>query len=157
MNSRFLSLVASLVLAYAAGFIGSFFTMPAIDSWYATLTKPELSPPNWIFAPVWTTLYTLMAIAAWRVYVKGHRGPQRTFALFLYAIHLVLNALWSIIFFGLHDPFSALVVILLLLAHIAALTYLFFKLDRTAGYLFVPYLLWVSFATYLNLAIVYLN
>lgn len=154
---RLVTCVVSLALAYAAGFIGSLFTAPNIDTWYATLAKPALNPPSWVFAPVWTVLYACMAVAAWRVYEYGERGPLRTFALFLYGVHLVLNALWSVVFFGFHDPYSALIVIALLLAHILGLTYLFFRLDRIAGYLFVPYLLWVSFATYLNISIVALN
>jgi len=154
---KIISLAFSLILAYSAAFIGTFFTAPAIDTWYATLMRPALNPPDWIFAPVWTILYACMAVAAWRVFERGERGPKRSFALFLYGVQLVLNALWSVVFFGLKDPSSSLIVILLLLVHIAAITYFFFKLDRTAAWLFVPYLAWVSFATYLNIGIVFLN
>lgn len=154
---KIFSLAASLALAYAAAILGTLFTVPAIDSWYATLAKPALNPPDWVFAPVWTILYALMAIAAWRVYKRGERGPRRNLALFLYGVQLILNALWSIVFFGLHDPFSALIVILLLLLHIAGIVYLFYKLDRPAGFLFMPYLAWVAFATYLNISLVALN
>lgn len=155
MKSNSISLAASLVFAYAAGFIGSLFTMPAIDGWYATLTRPELSPPNWIFGPVWTTLYTLMAIAAWRVYVANGRRIGRE--LIIYGLHLVVNAAWSIVFFGMQNPSAAFVVVLMLLALILVTAFLFYRKDPIAGYLFVPYIAWVSFASYLNFAIMRLN
>ena len=151
-----LGLGVSLLLAYAAGFLGSLATAPAIDSWYATLVKPELSPPNWIFAPVWSTLYALMAIAAWRVYRTGNTKCARR-ALATYGVHLILNALWSFAFFGLQNPPLGLGVIIALLALILATTWQFYRIDRIAGLLFVPYILWVSFATYLNFALVQLN
>ncbi len=159
-KSSSLSLVTlgiSLVLAFAAGTIGSYFTMPAIDSWYAGLVKPSFSPPNWIFGPVWTLLYALMAIAAWRVYEQGRHGALRTVSLLLYAVHLALNTAWSVVFFGWQSPFNGLIVIMLLLVSIFAIMVLFYRLDRIAGYLFVPYLFWVSFATLLNSAILQLN
>lgn len=95
-------LAFSLALAYAAGFLGSLATAPAIDAWYSTLAKPGLAPPNWIFAPVWSVLYALMAIAAWRVYRTGNGRTQ--FALALYGAHLVVNTFWSFAFFGLKNP-----------------------------------------------------
>lgn len=150
------SLAVSLALAYSAAFVGSFFTIEAVNTWYATLTKPTLSPPNWLFGPVWTVLYALMATAAWRVYQK-RTAPTAKASLLLYAAHLVVNALWSIVFFGLQTPLVALGVVLVLLVSIIALTILFYRIDKTAGLLFVPYLAWVSFASYLNLSIVLLN
>lgn len=150
-----LGLLVSLALAYAAGFFGTLVTGSAIDTWYATLIKPELSPPNWIFAPVWTALYALMAIAAWRVYRKQTTCATR--ALITYGAHLILNAGWSLAFFGLQNPSFGLFVIIALLALILATAWQFFRVDRLAGYLFVPYILWVSFATYLNFAILRLN
>lgn len=155
-KGKAVSLIISLVLAYATAFVGTLFTAPAIDSWYATLTKPELNPPNWVFGPVWTILYALMAVAAWRVYEKRTSVHVRA-VLSLYGAHLVLNALWSIVFFGMQNPPLALAVILALLAAICALTVMFFRIDRVAAYLMLPYIAWVSFATYLNVSIVMLN
>ena len=148
-----ISLIVSLLLAYGAGFVGSFFTGSAIDTWYATLDKPFLNPPNWVFAPMWTFLYTLMAFAAWRIFQK-RAHPQAKGALALYGVHLILNAFWSVAFFGWHNPTLAFAVIVALWACIFALTVLFRRIDRTAGLLFIPYLAWVSFALYLNLMFV---
>ena len=150
------SLILSLLLAYGVAALGSFFTVGAIDVWYATLLKPALSPPNWLFGPVWTILYALMAIAAWRVYQKPANSLSRN-ALILYGVHLVLNALWSIVFFGFQAPILALSIIIALLVSILVLTILFYRIDKMAGLLFLPYLAWVSFATYLNFSIVFLN
>ncbi len=150
-----LELGVSLICAYAAGFLGSLATAPAIDSWYATLVKPELAPPNWIFAPVWSALFALMAIAAWRVYRKRNACSRR--ALIIYGVHLVLNASWSFAFFGLQNPRLGLAVILALLALILVTAWQFYRVDRVAGILFVPYIAWVSFATYLNFALMRLN
>ncbi len=152
-----LSLFVSLVLAYSAALIGSLFTADAVTTWYATLVKPVLSPPNWLFAPVWTVLYALMAIAAWRIYEKRnvHRESRRL--LRVYGAHLAVNAFWSIAFFGLHDPLVAFIVIVVLWLMIVYVAMGFYRIDRTAGLLFLPYLAWVSFASYLNLSIVLLN
>jgi translocator protein len=151
-----LALLVSLALAFSAGLIGSYFTGTAIDTWYATLAKPLLSPPNWIFAPVWTALYICMAVAAWRVYVRRNTPKART-GLVLYGIHLTVNALWSFVFFGLQNPLLAFVVIFILLALILRVAALFYRVDAIAGALFFPYIVWVSFATYLNLMIILLN
>lgn len=151
------SLIISLVVAYSAALIGSLFTTAAITTWYATLTKPELNPPNWIFGPVWTVLYALMAVAAWKVYEKRNRTRQTITLLWIYLAHLAVNAFWSIAFFGLHNPMLALAVIVLLWLMIAYLTVRFYHIDRTAGVLLLPYVAWVSFASYLNLSIVLLN
>ena len=154
---QFLPLAVSLVLAYSAALLGSLFTAGAIDTWYATLAKPELNPPSWLFGPVWTALYTLMAIAAWRVYKKKKTSRTVPKVLYVYLFHLAVNAFWSIAFFGLQNPMLALVVIVVLWALIVYLVTRFFRIDRLAGYLLLPYLAWVSFATYLNLMIALLN
>lgn len=154
---RLFPLLVSFILAYAAAAIGSFFTVDAVDTWYAALAKPALSPPNWLFGPVWTVLYALMAIAAWRVYERRHENPLAWKALAVYLAHLALNAFWSVAFFGLENPALALFVVVLLLFAIVLIAFLFYRIDRLAGLLFLPYILWVSFATYLNAAIVALN
>ena len=148
-----LVLLGFIALCLAAGALGAAVTAPAITAWYATLAKPSFNPPNWIFAPVWTTLYVLMAIAAWLVW---RRGNART-PLVLFALQLVLNSAWSLLFFGLHRVDLALIDIVLLLAAIAATALSFRPRSAVAALLLVPYLAWVSFATMLNFAIWRLN
>lgn len=150
-------LTVSLILAYSTALVGSLFTVGAVETWYPALSKPDLSPPNWVFGPVWTTLYAFMAIAAWRVYEKRKGKPHVRRVLWVYAAHLAVNALWSVAFFGLHNPAIAFGTIVLLWLLIAYLTLNFYRIDRTAGILMMPYLAWVSFASYLNLSIVLLN
>lgn len=139
--------------ALMAGFIGSFFTMDAIPTWYATLQKPPISPPNWVFGPVWSALYVLMGVAAGLVWQhEGVRAPLR-----LYFTHLVLNAFWSIAFFNLESPELALAVVVLLWLAIIALIVQFRSRSRLAALLMLPYLAWVSFASVLNAWIVLIN
>ena len=148
--TRWKSLLLFLALALGAGVIGS-LAMP--DAWYASLAKPSFNPPNWIFAPVWTALYLLMAIAAWRVYQRA----GVTTAIVLWGTQLVANAAWSPLFFGLHTIGAALVDIGLLLALVLATTLAFFRHDRVARLMMVPYVVWVSFASVLNFSIYRLN
>lgn len=144
-------------LCQLAGIIGSVFTVSAIPTWYATLMKPEWNPPGWLFGPVWTTLYTLMGIALYRVWKKGIDKKSVRPAVLLFLIHLAFNAAWSIIFFGLHSITGALVEIVMLLILIVAVIEKFYKIDRTAAYLLIPYVVWVSFATFLTFTIWILN
>ncbi len=149
----FLGLAGWLAVCFAAAWIGSRY-MPG--AWYASLTKPPWNPPNWIFAPVWTVLYTLMAVAAWLVWRRaGFRGAAA--ALILFVAQLVLNALWSYLFFGLHRPGAALLDIVVLFAAILAAAALFWRQDWRAGALMIPYALWVGFASCLNFALWRLN
>ncbi|WP_411965098.1 TspO/MBR family protein [Haloferax sp. YSMS24] len=141
-------LLAWVVLAQLAGAVGSVFTVTAIDSWYATLVRPEFAPPNWVFGPVWITLFTLMGVAAFLVSRSGHPRSRRALAIF--GGHLVVNVAWSFAFFGLQSPATGLVVIVVLLGAILATMREFALVDRRAAALLVPYLLWVSFATVLN-------
>lgn len=157
LKNNYISLIGSLVLVYITAFIGSFFTVDAIGTWYAALIKPELNPPSWIFGPVWTALYVFMAVAAWRVYVKRHADARAVSVLFVYGVHLVVNAFWSIAFFGMHNPELALGVIAILWALIVYLLIYFYRIDRLSGYLLIPYLAWVSFASYLNWSLAALN
>jgi benzodiazapine receptor len=140
-----------------AGIIGSVFTFDAIPSWYSTLQRPDFAPPNWVFGPVWTTLYTLMGISSYIVFRKGLKKPQVRLALGVFGLQLGLNALWSILFFGLRSPILGLFCIIALLIAITATIVQFWKLSRSASILLVPYLLWVSFATILNYFIWALN
>jgi benzodiazapine receptor len=161
--NNFLKLVISIVISELAGVIGSVFTAPSIPVWYAGLIRPELSPPNWIFGPVWVTLYFLMGVAAflvWSSYAKTEDGQARgriKIALGIFLGQLVLNVLWSAIFFGLHNLLWALVEIIILWLAILWTIIVFYKISRPAAYLLLPYILWVSFAAYLNYSIWMLN
>lgn len=150
-------LIFALLVTQLAGVFGSFFTIPAIDSWYATLAKPALTPPGWLFGPVWLTLYLSMGIAlylVWKEDTKRHAVQQ---ALSLFSLQLIVNAVWSTLFFGLQSPLWALADILVLWLLLIATILAFWRIRRPAAYLLIPYLLWVSFAAYLNAAIYFLN
>jgi tryptophan-rich sensory protein len=153
----FLRLIVSVGVSLSAGFVGSFFTVSAIENWYSFLEKPLLSPPNWIFGPVWTLLYVLMGVAAFLVWEKGGKKAEAKKALTFFGLQLIFNSAWSIIFFTLQNPFWALVEIIFLWALILLTIILFYKLSRPAAYLMIPYILWVSFAVYLNYSIFVLN
>jgi benzodiazapine receptor len=152
-----LKLVTSLTICLFAGFIGSIFTGPSIPTWYATLIKPSFNPPDWIFAPVWTTLFFLMGISLYLVWNKGLQDKKVKTSLFTFGVQLVLNVLWSFLFFGLHSPFYAFLEITILWAAIMLTIVNFFKVSRTAGLLLLPYIFWVSFAAILNFSIWRLN
>jgi len=150
-------LVVSIVACQAAGAIGSLATTPNIPTWYDTLEKPFFTPPSWLFAPAWITLYLLMAIAAFLIWRKGLGEEGVKTALVIFLVQLVLNALWSVVFFGLTSPLYGMVVILLLWVAILLTIIKFFRLSTTAGALLLPYILWVSFASALNISIWVLN
>ncbi|MBI4086677.1 tryptophan-rich sensory protein [Candidatus Kaiserbacteria bacterium] len=154
-------LIIAIAVCELAGVIGSVFTTPSIAGWYAGIVKPALNPPAWVFGPVWVTLYALMGIAAFLVWKRGLERRDVRIALSIFLGQLVLNTLWSIIFFGLHSPGGALIEIVLLWLAILATIIAFAKISPPAGgpaaWLLVPYMLWVSFAAYLNYAIWVLN
>ncbi len=154
-NAR--KLIVSIVLTQLAGGIGSLFTTPSIEGWYADLVRPELNPPAWVFGPVWTTLFVLMGVALFLVWEKGSQRKDVRVAFIVFALQLVLNTLWSIIFFGLHSPGWAFVEIICLWLAIMATIFAFAKVSKTAAWLLAPYILWVSFASYLNYMIYVLN
>jgi benzodiazapine receptor len=146
-------LVGWLLVSFAAGLIGSRF-MPG--AWYASLVKPAWTPPDAVFAPVWTVLYVLMGVAAWLVWRRaGFTGASAALTLFL--VQLILNALWSYLFFGLHRVDLALLEIVVLWVAILVVALLFWREDRLAGVLMIPYLLWAGFAAGLNFALWRLN
>ncbi len=146
-----------IILCLAAGAIGGLATYPAIPGWYASLSKPPFNPPNWVFGPVWTTLYVLMGIAAYAVYRAGMKKNEVRGALAVFGAQLGLNVLWSLLFFGLHSPLYGLLCIVALWAAIAVTIIRFYAISKTAGLLLVPYILWVSFASLLNFYIWMLN
>ncbi len=149
--------VVSIVVCQGAGLIGSLATFPSIPTWYASLEKPPFNPPNWVFGPVWTTLYTLIGIAAFLVWRKGIRNREVKIALGIFLVQLVLNTLWSVIFFGLNALAGGLVVIVVLWIAILLTIITFFRISKAAGALLIPYILWVSFATILNFSLWQLN
>jgi translocator protein len=148
-----LALLGWVALTFCAAATGAFVS---VGGWYADLHKPAWNPPGWIFGPVWTVLYAMMAVAAWLVWQRGGWKAQRT-ALGLYLVQWVLNALWTPLFFGLHRPGLAFAEIVLLVVAVLATLVLFWRVRRAAGLLFVPYALWVSFAAVLNFAIWRMN
>jgi len=150
MIKKIIKLFVSVLICLGAGFLGSIFTTPAIPTWYATLNKPSFNPPNWLFAPVWTTLFILMGISAFLVWQKGLKKKGVKKALVFFLIQLIFNVLWSFFFFKFHSPFLALLDIIVLWFLILLTMIKFFKINNTASLLLIPYLLWVSFASTLN-------
>lgn len=151
-----LSAIISILIAEGAGIIGSVFTASSVKGWYTTITKPSWNPPSWVFGPVWTTLYLLMGLAAAMVWERKDM-PGAHAALWAYGIQLVLNALWTIIFFGLKKPGFAFAEIVVLLAAIIVTTILFWKVSPVSGALMLPYLAWTCFASFLNFSLWRLN
>ncbi len=182
-TNDWLRLIIAIAISESAGIIGSIFTVPSISGWYAELVKPEFAPPNWVFGPVWTTLFALMGIAAFLIWKKKEeiaassralgtpRNDRRiNIALGIFAGQLALNILWSIIFFGLHNSGLAFINIIALWLAIAWAIIVFYKISppsssawttegqgKLAAYLLIPYIIWVSFAAYLNYSIWILN
>ena len=155
--NEILKLVVSIIVCQLAGIIGAFFTTPAIPSWYAALNKPSFTPPDWVFGPVWITLYFLMGISAYLVWRLGLNEPGVKTALLLFSLQLTLNGLWSPAFFGMRSTVAGGIVIVLLWIAIILTIWKFFPLSVPAALLLVPYLLWVSYAAVLNITIMTLN
>jgi len=152
-----LGVAVSVFVCLLAGALGSFYTTPAIPVWYAGLNKPFFTPPSWLFAPVWTTLYIMMGVSAYIIWKKRKESIEAAKGLVIFAGQLFLNAMWSVVFFGYKDIFFALLVIIFLWALILMCMIQFNKLSRNAMLLLIPYIVWVSFATLLNAAIWLLN
>ncbi len=153
---HWLALGLFLAFVFAVSALGSVFTLDKIPGWYATLAKPWFNPPPWVFGPAWTILYVLMAVAAWRVWLRPAAASRRQ-ALIWFAVQLAFNGVWTPVFFGLESPRLALAVIVALLISLAVAVRRFFAVDGPAGWMLVPYLAWVGFAALLNGAIVALN
>ena len=150
-------LIISIAIPLAVGAVSSLFTTENVSGWFSTINKPSFNPPNWIFAPVWTTLYILMGIACYLVWKKESAGSARVPALGVYAIQLLLNFLWSFIFFEAHQLGWALAEVIVLWIMILTTIFLFGRVSRAAAWLMVPYICWVGFATILNFYIWKLN
>lgn len=157
MRKKIIFITIAVACCLLAGSIGAFATQSSVNTWYTTLNKPSFNPPNWIFAPVWTTLYLLMGIAAGRVWSNGFHHKWVKTAMYHFIFQLLLNTLWSLVFFGLQQVFGALIVIICLLT-LLLFTFKWFKIvDKLAAYLLIPYIIWVSFALVLNFSIWQLN
>lgn len=148
-------LIASVTLPLAIGALGSIFTVSAITTWYAILNKPFFSPPNWIFGPVWTTLYILMGISLYLLWTSKKKGKTKAIKLFL--IQLVLNLFWSILFFGWHNPLAAFAEIIALWIFIFLTIRQSLLVSKNAAYLLYPYIIWVTIASILNFSLLILN
>ena len=155
--NQWAALAGFVAICLLVGGLGGWITTQSVAEWYPMLNKPSWNPPSWIFAPVWTTLYLMMAFAAWLVWKKGQRFSGVYAALILFFLQLALNCLWSFLFFGARNPALALMDIVLLLAALALTTWAFFRHSKLAGALMLPYLAWVSFAAFLNFTIWQLN
>jgi translocator protein len=155
-DNRWLMFLFFLLTCYSAAVLASIWTLSSVGTWYADLKKPPFNPPNWIFAPVWSTLYFLMALSAWLVWCKAEWGGAKL-PWTLFFAQLALNVAWSGLFFGLHRPGTALVEIVGLLGIIVATALAFRSVSSLAFWLMVPYALWVAFAALLNFKICQLN
>ena len=155
-EKNIIALIISVLLAEGIGFLSGFLSMTS-SSDYEKFNKPPFSPPGWLFPVVWTILFFLMAVAAYRIWMKGKSGEDVRKALVLYGIQLFLNFLWSIIFFRFRLYAIAFLELLLLLVFILLTTFEFYRIDKTSAYLMIPYIAWVSFAGVLNYTIWMLN
>jgi benzodiazapine receptor len=155
---KFVRIAVVLSTCLLVGYLSGMVTRDSITTWYPTLVKPSFNPPNWVFAPVWTILYIMMGVAGgmvWNRLEQDIENVKKAFTFFI--IQLALNAAWSVIFFYFHNPFLALIEVILFWLLIFETHIKFKKIDKTAGLLFIPYLAWVSFATVLNASIWWLN
>ena len=150
-------IIIAVLLCILVGFLSSFATQSSVNTWFTTLNKPSFNPPNWLFAPVWTVLYIMMGVAAGIVWANGIHHICTKIALYYFGIQLLINATWSIVFFGFRQPMWALMVIIMLVIMLALTIHRFYLISKTAAYLLIPYLLWICFATALNYKIWELN
>jgi len=154
---KFIKLALSIIICQLAGVVGSFFTTPAIPKWYSAIAKPFFTPPNWLFAPVWISLYFLMGISLFLVWRRKKEDSRVGQALLIFFVQLALNAFWSISFFGFRSPLMGFINIVFLWLAILWTMQKFLKISNLSGLLMLPYFLWVSFAAVLNFAILILN
>ena len=154
LKNKFLSFVIFFVITYSASFIGAFVTLSFKEPWYSQLIKSNYNPPDWVFAPVWTTLYLMMTFAIWFFWHSKNRDLK---TIYIYLIHIALNTTWSIVFFGLHQILLALLVLLLLIFFIIYLILRYKRVNLVSYYLMIPYLLWTIYALFLNFNLLILN
>lgn len=152
---KYFTILINITLPHLAGFIGSYFTIPNIKTWYVNINKPSFNPPDWIFSPVWLSLYTLIGISFYLFHKKDRFKSRKVYI--IYGFHLLLNAIWSIIFFGMHEILFALIDLILIIITLIILMRYFFSLNRISAYMLAPYLIWICFAAILNYNILLLN
>ncbi|RZL34185.1 MAG: tryptophan-rich sensory protein, partial [Pedobacter sp.] len=150
MKFKPLAFIINIAITLSIGALGGWATAKSVQTWYPKLNKPSFNPPNWLFAPVWTSLYVLIGIAAYLVWIRRDRIIHLPRTIAIYFIQLILNLAWSFIFFYLHEIGFALFEILILLAVIIINAVMFYKINKWAGLIFIPYILWVSFASFLT-------
>ena len=156
-KTDFVKLIGCVIFCELAGIVGSVFTFPMITTWYSTLNKPWFNPPNWLFGPAWTLLFLLMGISLYLVLEKGLQKKEVKKGVSIFGVQLLMNILWSVLFFGLMSPFLAFIEIIFLWIAIAFTIKSFYPISKKAAWLLVPYICWVSFAAILNLAVWILN
>ena len=154
LKNKFISFILFFIITYSASFIGGMATISFKEPWYSELIKSNYNPPDWIFAPVWTTLYLMMTLAIWFFWHSKNRDMN---TIYIYFIHIVFNTTWSIIFFGLHQILFALIVLLVLIFLIISLIIRFKRVNLVSYYLMIPYLLWTLYALFLNFNLLILN
>ena len=154
LKNKFISFVLFFIITYSASFIGGMATISFKEPWYSQLVKSNYNPPDWIFAPVWTTLYLMMTLAIWFYWHSKNRDMN---TIYIYFIHIVFNTTWSIVFFGLHQILLSLIVLLILIFLIIILILRFKRVNLVSYYLMIPYLLWTTYALFLNFNLLILN
>ena len=154
LKNKFISFILFLIITYSASFIGGMATISFKEPWYSQLVKSNYNPPDWVFAPVWTTLYFMMTLAIWLYWHSKNRDMN---TIYIYFIHIVFNTTWSIVFFGLHKIFLALIVLMILIILIIILIIKFKRVNYVSLYLMIPYLLWSCYALFLNFNLYILN
>ena len=154
LKNKFLSFVLFFIITYSASFIGRFATIAFKEPWYSQLIKSNYNPPDWVFAPVWTALYLMMTFAVWLFWHSAKRDMK---TIYFYFIHIVFNTTWSIVFFGFHEIFLAFIVLLILIYFIIILILRFKRVNLVSYYLMIPYLLWTTYALFLNFNLLILN
>ena len=154
LKNKFISFILFFIITYSASFIGGMATISFKEPWYSQLVKPNLNPPDWIFAPVWTTLYLMMTLAIWFFW---HSKNKDINTIYIYLIHLIFNTTWSVVFFVFHNMLLALIILIVLIGLIIVLIVRFKRVNIASYYLMIPYLLWCIFALALNLNLILLN
>jgi len=154
LKNKFFSFVLFLIITYSASFIGGLVTISFKEPWYSELVKSNYNPPDWVFAPIWTTLYLMMTLAIWFFWHSKNRDIK---TIYIYFIHIVFNTTWSIVFFGLHQILLALIVLMILIFLIIILIIRFKRVNSISYYLMIPYLLWCCYALFLNINLLILN
>ena len=154
LKNKFISFVLFFITTYSASFIGGLVSINLKEPWYSQLVKSNFNPPDWVFAPVWTTLYLMMTLAIWFFW---HSKNKDISTIYIYFIHIIFNTTWSVIFFGFHNIFLALINLIILICLIIILIFRFKRVNKVSSYLMIPYLLWSCYALFLNLNLFILN